>query len=637
MYESEANPTPRDVSVSADVAAFFRELRSALHGRTLLPWAEHCTECAAPACYRTCDLYVARPDGKCRRLVNGMVRVPIPGSVNGYVLEVSFKKWGMLHAKGNARMAPAPDAARQERLDWMRARAIAGTPVPGSIRRRLATRSFRRKWRSAARGGASGSSPDAFVIEIANPAGVPFDATLVLRPRGPGGERPPFQERLVVDPGTRRVVVPADRIAAMVPLHEPFDVDLIPNESTHDGRVFIGLVDLVTFTPEACARLLSDTDVATDALAAGGTIAGGADAAGSATAGDAARRVKCVVFDLDHTLWDGILIEDGLDGVTLRPGVWELLTSLDQRGILLSVASKNDPADARAAIERFGLAELFLHPQASWDPKSAMLARIASALNIGLDTFLFVDDQPFERAEVAAAHPGVRVLDAADLEAVDRHPGCRVPITGDGANRRRMYRDEARRKDVLVADHAGDYAAFLRSSRIVLTISSLTPDDLDRVHELTQRTNQMNFSGIRYRREVLRAMLDGDEVDTYVIRVEDRFGSYGTVGFGVVEPGEPRVRDLMFSCRVQAKRVEHAVLGHLVATYRARGAGHVAASWRKSDRNRPAGQVFDDLGFETRGEHDGVTDLVFPADRDTPTQDVITVIDAVDAPSGAGS
>jgi predicted enzyme involved in methoxymalonyl-ACP biosynthesis len=93
----------------------------------------------------------------------------------------------------------------------------------------------------------------------------------------------------------------------------------------------------------------------------------------------------------------------------------------------------------------------------------------------------------------------------------------------------------------------------------------------------------------------------------------------------------------MFSCRVQAKRVEHAVLSVLIARYRERGASEVWASWRKSERNRPAGRVFEDLGFEERGERDGTTDLIYPGHRPTPAQDLLTVRIEADARSGAGS
>jgi HAD superfamily phosphatase (TIGR01681 family) len=148
---------------------------------------------------------------------------------------------------------------------------------------------------------------------------------------------------------------------------------------------------------------------------AGGRPPGSVGQAGPPTPAEAAPArpaalAKVVVWDLDETLWTGTLAEVGAEGVTVRPEAEATVRALDARGVLQSVASKNDPAEALAALERFGLAEFFLHPQVGWGPKSGAVARIARALDLGLDSFVFLDDQPFERGEVTDAHPGVRAL-----------------------------------------------------------------------------------------------------------------------------------------------------------------------------------------------------------------------------------
>ena len=114
------------------------------------------------------------------------------------------------------------------------------------------------------------------------------------------------------------------------------------------------------------------------------------------------------MWDLDHTLWNGILVEDGAEQIQLRDGIVDVVKELDRRGILQSVASKNNHEDAIAALEKLGIAEYFLHPQIHWQPKSKSIGAIAEALNIGVDTLMFVDDQEFERREVASAWPEVR-------------------------------------------------------------------------------------------------------------------------------------------------------------------------------------------------------------------------------------
>src|SRR5439155_13254080 len=148
---------------------------------------------------------------------------------------------------------------------------------------------------------------------------------------------------------------------------------------------------------------------------------------------------KCVVWDLDNTIWRGTLAEEGLEGLTLNPTIRRTVDELDRRGILQSVASKNDPEPALAALEAFGLRDYFLFPQIGWTPKSAAIERIAQLLDIGLDTFVFVDDQAFERGEVREMLPVVTVLSDADLPTLLENPLFQVPITKESVARRSMY------------------------------------------------------------------------------------------------------------------------------------------------------------------------------------------------------
>ena len=148
--------------------------------------------------------------------------------------------------------------------------------------------------------------------------------------------------------------------------------------------------------------------------------------------------VKCLVWDLDNTLWDGVLLED--PQVVLRPEVAPIIQTLDERGILHSIASRNDPVMAIEKLEQFGLFDYFLWPQINWNPKSASIQTIAERLSLGLDCFAFVDDQPFERAEVSFAHPKVLCIDAAELSGIPAlkrmHPRF---ITEESKTRRLMY------------------------------------------------------------------------------------------------------------------------------------------------------------------------------------------------------
>jgi FkbH-like protein len=336
-------------------------------------------------------------------------------------------------------------------------------------------------------------------------------------------------------------------------------------------------------------------------------------------------KVKCVVWDLDNTIWDGVLVEDGAPNLRLKPGITEVIDMLDRRGILQSVASKNNADEALQVLREFHLADYFLHPHVSWGPKSSSIKSIAERLNIGTNTLLFVDDSPFERSQVMAMFPEVETLDATEYLAILDLARCQVPITAESKTRRKMYQTEQGRQ--AVAETFGeDYQAFLKDCEIEITLSSLMAENMERVHELTQRTNQMNFSGKRYERSMLQDIQNSSYLDTYVISCKDRFGSYGIVGFGVVDSREPRLTDLMFSCRVQAKRVEHAFLVHVIQKYRNLADKDFCASYKKSPRNLPSGKVFEDIGMREVGTADGVTDLVMTRGIEVPDDRVIRVV-----------
>ena len=205
--------------------------------------------------------------------------------------------------------------------------------------------------------------------------------------------------------------------------------------------------------------------------------------------------IKCLVWDLDNTLWDGMLLED--PRWSLRPEVAEIIRALDERGILHSIASRNDHALAMEKLREFGLADYFLWPQINWNPKSDSIKAISENLRLGLDTFAFVDDQPFERAEVAFAHPKVLCIDAADLSGDPRHAADASAVHHRRIEARRlMYLSDERRQEAEQRIHAAPTRNSWRSS----TWSSPSPKsddaDLKRAEELTVRTHQLNTTGL---------------------------------------------------------------------------------------------------------------------------------------------
>ena len=148
-------------------------------------------------------------------------------------------------------------------------------------------------------------------------------------------------------------------------------------------------------------------------------------------------------------------------------------------------------------------------------------------------------------------------------------------------------------------------------------------DNLQRVHELTQRTNQMNFSGNRYELEQLEKMINKKNISAIVLDCRDKFGNYGTVGFCVIDNRRPIMNDLMFSCRIQSKRVEHAFLSYILNKYAGRD---FFVRYRKTQKNAPSGKVFDDFAFETLEIKNGISFLIFRREREVPPNNIVSVI-----------
>jgi FkbH-like protein len=600
MYETEANARIESAQqIPAEALASFGHLRGRISSRTVLPWSEHCTECVWPTCYSTCDLYSPRQDGRCRRFVDGMVRIDCPSAINHYLLKIRFKQWGKLWTPGLLRLQSVHEAERLENRDRRIGNVLYQIPLPASLKKTAVTKRYSFKKRMAQRKGQADARATCFLLESFNPAEQIISLSLTIR-SFQANHRMPFQKLINLQPGYNLVRVPIEEISSAIDLSSPFHVELIPNEIGKEITLFFGLMDFVQEVESATKQ----------------------------------SKVKCVVWDLDRTLWDGILVEDGPQKVRLKPRIVEIVKELDRRGILQSISSKNNHDEVMQLLKEFGVDEFFLYPQVSWRPKSESLNAIAGLLNIGIDTLLFVDDSEFELQQVQSVHSKVRVVNASAYSSLLDRADCQSPVTEESKQRRKMYQVEQSRQQV-ASSFKDDYRAFLLDCDIHLEIGGLTEENLERVHELTQRTNQMNFSGNRYDRGLLREVLQNPHLDTYVLSCKDRFGHYGIIGFGIVENREPRLTDLMFSCRIQAKRVEHAFVSHVLRKYVSLTGRDFHANYRKTPRNAPSGQVFADMAMQETGVSDGVTQLVFRRGQEIPDDGIITLIvqDAVAAGS----
>lgn len=316
------------------------------------------------------------------------------------------------------------------------------------------------------------------------------------------------------------------------------------------------------------------------------------------------KSIKCVVWDLDNTLWDGVLLEN--EDVRLYAGVDEMLRTLDSRGILLSIASKNDSQTAMARLQRFGLAEYFLYPQINWNAKSSSVREIARSLNIGLDTLAFLDDQAFELDEVAHEVPEVLCLPADLRDTLLSRPEM-MPrfLTEDSRQRRLMYLSDRERNNA-EQNFKGPTEDFLRTLDMVFTLAPATLDDLQRAEELTIRTHQLNTTGYTYSYEELNEFRLSDRHKLFIAGLQDRYGQYGKIGLALVECAADiwTVKLLLMSCRVMSRGVGTVMMNFLMGLA-ARAGVRFQAEFIPNEKNRMMFITYKFAGFqevERRGD-----------------------------------
>ncbi len=315
--------------------------------------------------------------------------------------------------------------------------------------------------------------------------------------------------------------------------------------------------------------------------------------------------IKCVIWDIDNTLLDGVYLESaagagepGPAGPPPSAGLTAVLAELAGRGILHALASRNPPAAAgyvqRVTGHRFAAAEC------GWDAKSQAIRRILATLDLPADAVAFVDDDALERAEVAFALPGVTVLAPEEMAGAADWPQFSPAVVTDEARRRgELYLARQRRQEEASA-FGGSRADFLRWCQTRVTIGPAGPDDLPRLHELSVRTHQFNSSGVPVTQAEFDRLLGSAGHRLVTVRLADRFGDDGLVGGCVLAVGDPAAWDvplLMMSCRAMGRGVIDALLAWLCGAARAAGADRVTLPCVINPRNVPLRIALTGAGF----------------------------------------
>jgi FkbH-like protein len=580
-----------------------------VRGAMVVQWKEHCLECAPPQCYSNCMLFVRRGDNHCARLFYGIYRNPKVRGLFGCGADLRFRRWGKIEARLTGRTLSVPALRLAERADrfvtWMIHKLEPLLHGIDSKRRCVQALSWNRD-KLLMGLGRRGVEYDEFLVECYGFEAAPSRLIVELR-----------KDLVSIFRAGLDVCNGYNRFSLDIPLPPAFGLDdnyllMVYPQDNQEIRLVFTCLDFVVRNKQMSAR-----NAAPAGAEAGKELPRPAE------------KVKCVGWDLDNTLWQGILIEDGEDRLRIRPEAVSLIHWFDERGIVQTIVSKNHHDQAMAVLARNGLEEFFLYPAINWGPKSENLRQVANSLNINLDTMALIDDSAFERREVKTALPMVRVYAQDGLEEMRGFAEFDVPVTEASRLRRKSYLTEMKREQAKEI-FGSEYMEFLRSCQLRMRLfSPHSEEEIARCHELIQRSNQLNLSARRYDRAQLEALLADRAVFNVAMECEDRFGSYGIVGFASIEIGAetPVARDFVLSCRVAQKRVEHAFYAWLGQTLKRRGADKLLVQLIKTSRNSPLRKVFEEMPFTVVKSEGEQLLLAMDLRGDTICDDIVTIDD----------
>jgi len=336
--------------------------------------------------------------------------------------------------------------------------------------------------------------------------------------------------------------------------------------------------------------------------------------------------LKVIVVDCDNTLWGGVCGEISPTELNIGGRFEQLQNFLKQQyqqGKILCLCSKNVDVDVWKVFEQRAAMPLkrdhIVDFRINWDVKSENIRSLASSLKLGLDSFIFIDDNPLECAEVRANCPEVLTLQwaADDLEA--RHTLDHLWLldsyvaTEEDKKRSEMYKANIKRESLL--ESTSDFDTFLKNLNLQIEINDYQTEDLARISQLTQRTNQFNFTTIRRTENQIRQLAQDDKYQVLTVKVSDKFGDYGLVGVVVLQrwAATLNIDSFMLSCRVLGRGVEHKILAEIGTIAANQGIATVTVLFNNSKKNLPARQFLEQCGI-VKGEQKNLS-IVIPAQQ----------------------
>lgn len=331
---------------------------------------------------------------------------------------------------------------------------------------------------------------------------------------------------------------------------------------------------------------------------------------------------KCIVLDLDNTLWGGIIGEDGFDRIDLSlkpPGMafmefQRVLLALYQRGVILAINSRNNEDEALRAIRDHPFMVLreehFATMKINWSDKISNMKEIAQELNIGLDSIVYFDDDPINRELMSKAIPQIKTIDLPDdpslyaLTLMQINDFNTLVMTNEDRKRGEMYREEHKRTELKRS--SSNLEDFLKQLEIRVTMKKANNFTIPRIAQLTLKTNQFNLTTRRYQEEDVETLAQDHTKLIGCAQTQDKFGDNGITGVYIVNKNhvdkEWFIDTFLLSCRVMGRGIEDAMMGYILGKAKEEGVIKVKAEFIPTKKNKPCEQLLPNFGFKKEGE-----------------------------------
>mgnify|MGYP000088050691 CR=1 FL=1 len=513
--------------------------------RMLSSWEEHCLECSPPLCYKSCTKFLQRPDSKCRNFETGISKVNNVPSFYKDAVYIKFRDWAKLETKCTNVFNSARKDKFYDNVNGLIIRFIASiySLLPLNFKRKRKINGLYyliRDWFIF-----RGKHDEVTNVELIGHIYLLGDKKTTIRI-----ETTNQINKIVLEPGSNKISW---------------------KFLSHNGHLL---------------KIFPENDINAELIIQDLAIVKQPN-----------QLVKCVIWDLDNTLWEGVLLEGEIKP---RDEIISTIKELDSHGILNSISSKNNYEEAKVKLESLGIWEYFIFPKINWSPKSLNIQETIKQMNIGEDSIIFIDDNLFEREEVQSKLKLLRVYDQNFFPSNLIGILDKIEVTQESKNRRRSYQIENLRQ-IEQSSFGTDYLSFLLSCELKMTIEKPTEmTQKTRAKELLNRTNQLNLSTKRYSDDEFEEMINSDDYKHYIFSVSDKYGDYGIVGFINLKISNfIEIIDFVISCRVVQKMVEKSVIDYIIKQHAFSNDIHfIQAYYKPTLKNGPMFNTLQDLGFE---------------------------------------